>query len=472
MQDEPAFTAQEEPAFTAQEEPAFTAQDEPAFTTPDEPAFAIQDDLTFAIQDEPAFAILDEPEEPVPPEPDEPAPPLPKRRSRPLASAASMNIRLDTENERDDDDLFRHPYLAPVEEIEDDALALREAAKGQLAEYFPEGEEPPSLGPYTAPKGNFFSRNIIPAKGDKPPELIRKVVMLIALLAVIGSAGYLFNDYVIMPIRTENKIEKLSELIDEDNKGVIEPNEKKNEYPGVDFPVGMMEKYAALYARNPDFVGWLSIDAFDISLPVVQAADNEKYLKTDFDGKRSKYGSLFVNATNNMETLDMNTTIFGHNMKDMSMLSRVINYTSASGYKQAPVIQFNTLYGDFKWKVFAVFITNGEESGDGGYMFNYMFANLSNEAVMESYLGEIKQRALYYPEVDIALDDKILTLSTCTYEFDNARLVVLARMVRPGESSAVTGKAFINENPRYPQAYYDKRKLNNPYAGATKWYPS
>ena len=394
-----------------------------------------------------------------------------------LVSAAAMNIRLDTEEE-EENELLRQPAVPPEEEAEDAALDLRENALSQLAEYYDDGEEPPELvAPYSPPKGNFFTRNIIPVRGDPAPEVIRKIIMILAILAAIGSAAYLINDYVITPYRTANQIDQLSELIDEENPNVIdEDSHQKNslqkEYPGVDFPDGMMEKYASLYARNPDFVGWLSIDALDISLPVVQGENNEKYLKTDFDGKKNKYGSLFVNSYNNMRNLDMNTTIFGHNMKDSKMLGNLVYYRTPKGYQKAPLIEFNTLYHNYKWKVFAVMLTNGVEAGDRGYLFNYMFANLSSEEMLENYLGEIKQRSLYYPEVDIALSDKFLTISTCTYDFDEARLVILARMVRPGESTAVSGKVYGNENPRYPQAYYDKLKLVNPYADAEKWQPS
>ncbi len=391
----------------------------------------------------------------------------------PLVSAAEMNIRLDTEDE-DENELVQQPPVPAGEDAEDADLALRETAKGQPAEYFDEGEEPPELvAPYSPPKGNFFTRNIIPVRGDPAPEIIRKVVMIIALLAVIGSAGYLINDYVITPYRTANQIDRLSEMIDEENTNVIESDDNtlQKEYPGVQFPEGMMEKYASLYARNADFVGWLSIDQLDISLPVVQGENNDQYLKTDFDGKKNKYGSLFVNSYNNMENLDMNTTIFGHNMKDSKMLGNLVYYRTPKGYLKAPLIEFNTLYHNYKWKVFAVILTNGEKEQDNGYLFNYMFANLSSEEVLENYLGEIKQRSLYYPEVDIALSDKFLTISTCVYDFDEARLIILARMVRPGESTAVSGRVYGNENPRYPQAYYDKLKLVNPYAEAEQWYP-
>jgi sortase B len=160
-------------------------------------------------------------------------------------------------------------------------------------------------------------------------------------------------------------------------------------------------------------------------------------------------------------------------MFDSKMFGNLVQYKSAAGYKKAPVIEFNTLFADYKWKVFAVFITNGTQEGDNGYLFNYIFTDLSNQEAVESFMGEIKQRSIYYPAVDIAVSDKILTLSTCTYEFDEARLVIMARMVRPGESDQVdVSKIRYNSNPRYPAAYYEENGLSNPYSTAYKWYPS
>ena len=87
-----------------------------------------------------------------------------------------------------------------------------------------------------------------------------------------------------------------------------------------------------------------------------------------------------------------------------------------------------------------------------------------------SYLKELRQRSIYDTGVDVTVNDPLLTLSTCSHEFDNARLVVVARLVREGENPAVdTDRLTLNSNPRYPQVYYDKKKLNNPYAGAPRW---
>jgi sortase B len=96
------------------------------------------------------------------------------------------------------------------------------------------------------------------------------------------------------------------------------------------------------------------------------------------------------------------------------------------------------------------------------------------------YFDEIASRSLYSTGIDVNTDDKILTLSTCTRDMDistrrgetNARCVLVARLIRDGESEEVdTSLATVNGNPRYPQIWYDKYKKANPYKNAERWYP-
>ena len=56
------------------------------------------------------------------------------------------------------------------------------------------------------------------------------------------------------------------------------------------------------------------------------------------------------------------------------------------------------------------------------------------------------------------------------YDFDDARLVVIARERREGESINIdVSKAYYNQNPKYPQAWYDINKKTNPYAEDSRW---
>ena len=157
-------------------------------------------------------------------------------------------------------------------------------------------------------------------------------------------------------------------------------------------------------------------------------------------------------------------------MNDGSVFGVLDEYKTIEGFKKAPVITFNTMYHNYQWKVIGAFITNAEPSDDNGYVFKYYFTDLSTEDRFSAYYNALQERSLYYTGVDFLPTDKILTLSTCSHEFENARFVVVARMVRNGEVPEVdVSRAVVNSNPRYPQAYYDKKKQDNPYKDAYRW---
>lgn len=453
------------------EEEAFEATTEEVVEEAAQEAEKEPEPIVEEIRKEPVFVPVEEPVEPQPI----------KAAGGYIAPSAAENFTFDPDSGLDFDEdeepkLPEMPSDLPVftpavpDEKKNKKLGKKKETKAVTSfskDYMIGGDEGKP-----AKRGNFFTRNFVPSKDDSAAEKVRKIVMVIAVIAALVSGGYLFNDYVIAPFVNTKQLDELSGMIGEGNN-VVNTQSLAEKYPGVAFPEGMLEKYAALYARNKDFVGWIEIDGLDISLPVVRGENNDKYLKTDFDGKYSKYGSIFMNCANKVDSLNYNTTIFGHYMKDTKMFGNLMQYKSIAGYKKAPVIEFNTIYGDYKWKVFAAYITNGTSAGDDGYLFNYMFTDLSTNEAVEEFLGEIKLRTIYYPNVDIAVSDRILTLSTCTYELDEGRLIVMARAVRPGESTDVDlTNIRVNPNPRYPQGYYTENNLSNPYKSYNKWYPS
>lgn len=328
--------------------------------------------------------------------------------------------------------------------------------------------------------------------GEKKPlpksELIRRIVLGVSIVAIVISVGMLLNEWrlskqnddvmseaegLIITESTTNKKDK------DKNKAPTKPltpeeqwAQIKKDYPDVLFPATIQLKYAKLYGENQDFVGYLSADGVNLNLPVVQTDNDETYLNKNFYGSTTKYGCPFVTHLNNISYnhLDMNTVIFGHHMNNGTIFGALDKYKSVNGFKSAPVITFNTLYKDYQWKIIAAFITNGYIKDDNNYIFPYYFTNLSATYKMSAYLSELAQRSLYDTGVDVLPTDKLLTLSTCSHEFEDARFVVVARLVRPGESAEVdTSKVVVNSKPRYPQAYYNKKGMTNPYKNANRW---
>lgn len=314
-------------------------------------------------------------------------------------------------------------------------------------------------------------------KKDKAPvgagEIVRRIILSLSIITIIVSLGILVNTYFIEPYRFKSDNDKIASEMNENinTHSDATVNDSQNTNPDVDYPEGMLAKYASLYAANDDLRGWISIPGFEINLPIAQGKDNNYYLKKDIYGKYTRYGVPFFDyRIDNFTTLHRNTVIYGHNMRHDDLIFGMLeNYRDINGFRQAPVIECNTIYGDHTWFVYAVFISNSDKADDNGYVFPYNFIDVG-DAKFEQYIEEIDKRKLYTTGVDIAVTDKILTLSTCAYDFDDARLVVVARERREGESIAVdTSKAYKNNDPKYPQAWYDAYGKTNTHANETRW---
>ena len=323
------------------------------------------------------------------------------------------------------------------------------------------------------PKGfKGFLYKVLPNGDDPIGEKIRKCVAIISAIALIVCGIYFLTSFINSK-SAEKDANKLAEIMANSENSDAAWEDIYARYPNIQFPSGMQSKFADIYAMNQDLVGWIRIPGLGIDYPVVQTTDDSYYLKHDFNKNSSVYGTIFLSSKNKYDDLDLNTVIYGHAMRrDKQMFSRLDDYKQKEAFIENPIIEFNTLYGNYKFKVYCSFITNGSSVDDNGYLLDYTFANLSTTELFAGFVAEINQRKLYSTGVDILPTDKIISLSTCSYEFDNARLVVIGRMLRDGESKEVdASKVSDNKNPRYPQAWYDANKKTNPYASYSHWTP-
>lgn len=335
----------------------------------------------------------------------------------------------------------------------------------------------------TSAKDKFirFLKSFIPWKGDKPKEVFRKLAMNLSAIVVLICVGIFVNQY----IEHRDQLQKLDEL-DKLKQTEVATEDLdaqwaaiKEKYPDVVFPDGMNIEYAEIYAQNQDFVGWLHIDNTNIDTAIVHkpsdrnSGSEDYYLHKNFFGSYDKYGNPYLDKYNTGSELDKNNIIYGHNMTDGLSFAQLEKYYTIDGFKESPIIEYSTLYGDYKFKVYAVIITNGYSSGDNGYLFSYITAHFPTDENFEGFIEALEERKLYDTGVDINKDDTLITLSTCSYEIKKnqmGRLAVIGRLVREGESDKVdTSLAVENENVRYPQIWYDEHNMTNPYKNAYRW---
>ena len=111
--------------------------------------------------------------------------------------------------------------------------------------------------------------------------------------------------------------------------------------------------------------------------------------------------------------------IYGHDMNAGTMFAPLLNYTSKSFAQQHSVIQLETEQGVKKYSVYAVAKVKSND------MF-YNLKNAPNKAFFEQKTKDISQRALYTIGNQPKYGQKLITLSTCTNDGQDNRLIVVA----------------------------------------------
>jgi len=322
---------------------------------------------------------------------------------------------------------------------------------------------------------NFFEKNIIPLKGDSRKTKRRKATFDSCLVVMFVCMLVLAWVVVIDPMQSKNLFNQLANM----TEGEITEPPTEAPHPGDDAPptepttrdprVYERMSHEKLKAMNGDYRGWLKAPGASINLPIVQTADNGYYLKRDFNRKPSKYGNPFVDYRCNFNPMSTNIVIYGHHMSNGTIFTYLPRYKQADVVRGNPIITLELPDGTVnQYKIVSVLAVNGREQDDNGYAFAANTPDFPNAESFNGYVRQIKARSYVTTGVDVEYGDKLISLQTCVYDFDYEFLYVIGRLLRPGESGAVSG-VKANPNPRLPQALYDKLKKTNPDPDAERW---
>ncbi|MBR0469196.1 MAG: class B sortase [Mogibacterium sp.] len=179
--------------------------------------------------------------------------------------------------------------------------------------------------------------------------------------------------------------------------------------------------FEAFSSINPDVIGWLRYEGTAIDYPVVQGQDNEKYLGVLFDGTKGDSGTLFADCVTEDPFRQFNTIIYGHHMKDGSMFAGLKKLKDPDWTAGHPVIELFTPDGNYHLQVWA-FLNQPSDS-------NIYTTNIKSEDSQRQYIELIEKLASYTTDVSVASGDSLAVLSTCAYEYQNARYIVVCKIV-------------------------------------------
>lgn len=252
-----------------------------------------------------------------------------------------------------------------------------------------------------------------------------RIVLIVICIGVFLFSGYKIGTHYLSGKQSETFNESLAEEVFEPN-GTASENEtggtektttKKQVKKVPDFTVN----FTKLQKKNKDVCAWLWCGGTVINYPVVKSKDNKDYLYQLLDGTSNKSGTLFIDCCNSADFTDENTVIYGHNMKNGSMFGTFTRYKNQSYYDENPVMYLFTPDGEYKIELFAGYVT-----GDESAIYDVPMTVKEKNKIVE----KAKKNSTFSSKTEVGEDDKIITLSTCSYDFEGARYVLLGKLLK------------------------------------------
>ena len=258
----------------------------------------------------------------------------------------------------------------------------------------------------------------------KKADKRRTFFIIIMSMVALSSIGYLVF-YAIEYAHNEAQFEEIATLVNEDagssEYSVTLVSEDKSKPP-------ILKKYESVYQKNKKIVGWLSIEGTDIDYPVMQTVNNDYYLDHNFNQEYDKNGSIFLDKDCDPAFPNDNMIIYGHHMKSGRMFGNLNRYSKESYYKEHPIINFDTIYAEGKYRVMYVFRSRIYSEDEIVFKY-YKFIDATSEDEFRSNMEEMAKMSLYDTGVTASYGDKLITLSTCDSSENNGRFVVVAKKI-------------------------------------------
>lgn len=256
---------------------------------------------------------------------------------------------------------------------------------------------------------------------------VMRVLIPVICVVIIAFAFSNILKYVGEQMQQERLIQEIrlkkQEAVEEDNpptEDIADCNEEKQ----------MLQEYVNLYKENEDLYGWITIEDTDdtkVDYPVMFTPDSPSfYIHKNWERKESSLGSLWIDERTSDNSA--NVIIYGHNMKSGEMFGSLDKYKNESFYKEHMYIKFDTLYERETYEIISVVKTEDDETDTSRYQF-YDHIELDSEEEFQEYIEQAKKNACYQIETTAEFGDHLITLSTCDYWSENARLLIIAKKI-------------------------------------------
>ncbi len=179
----------------------------------------------------------------------------------------------------------------------------------------------------------------------------------------------------------------------------------------------LMEQAQELQETYPDAIGWIYIPDTSINYPIMQGEDNDFYLTHGTDGRSLKCGCIELDFRCESRLQNNFNILYGHNMKNGSMFANVCRFKEKAYYDSHPYGWVYTSNAVYRLDFFSVAVTDWHDEIYNGFRS------------LDEWTPHLKGISRIHEDVELTEQDRLVLLSTCSYEFKNARTVLTGRLV-------------------------------------------
>lgn len=250
------------------------------------------------------------------------------------------------------------------------------------------------------------------------------VVTVAAVALLIYAGAHFYTEYRAYQIAGE-EYKKLDALMQvEENAGSAESTAEETTEEAdtettqtlVDEETGLPEvsvpsmdiDFEELSSINSDFACVIYVPALDLTYPVAYSSDNNEYLHETFQGTKNASGCIFVDRDAARDFTDLNTLIFGHNMKNMTMFGSLKRFSQDETLCDTDPYFYLYFEGKtYQYRIFSYYVVSNRDSTVYGKVTNDSYESFVDSALKRS------QYSSYDDAVDFSGRPLLVTLSTC-----------------------------------------------------------
>ena len=210
---------------------------------------------------------------------------------------------------------------------------------------------------------------------------------------------------------------KLFGIYSEYKEGKDTYNDLADQYAGEDDPlIPITVSFEELLKESPNVIGWIYCEDTPINYPVVQADDNEYYLNRMANGNYNGNGSIFVDYRNKPDFSDWNTVVYGHNMDNDTMFGILTEYQNQEFYDSHKIMYLLTPEKNYEVRLISGYVTPADSD---------IYVIPSNIEERNQLLERAYYASNFDSDFEMEDEEKLITLSTCAYNYKNARYVLI-----------------------------------------------